>query len=666
MFKTVRMDFVSLILEKTISPYIMAYLAEKEFIQLTSADKFHQKALTHPEELSRLIDDTTQLESSLHEIVSALHIDSGDLENGSIDSQHLIGTIYDSKAFGNLMQEIQSLRSEINHTMQRIENIETTINDLYQYSHNLMSFERSDFQVDTLRCLRHFAHKFGFIDTRDIEKLKESLKNHLYYMSTWDETSQRKAITLFVQKKDQSILEKIFHGLNFSPVELPDKYQGTIKEVLDQIELSLWERRETLLELQYNMKKLAEDKMALLSRVTMLVRYSRSLIKGYQSSIATGHYIYVCGWVPTLYNDEIKRYINRRYQSDQVLMETIDANKAVQQYPHLGKIPSMFWHNAIVKPFQLLVTTYGYPGYNDIDPTVIVSIGFLLFFGMMFGDVGHGAILALSGAFLAFNRRISGEFLKDGGFILFACGLSSMIFGVLFGSIFAYEDVFPPLWFHPMQNINYLLVFSIGLGVIYLSVAILLNIIQAFMQHNLKEALFGHNGLISFIFYWSLIIVAILMLKFNMEINILYILISSVILLSMIMFRDILARWLILQKTPTDHEEKESIIQQLFEIIEMVMSYFTNTISFVRIGAFALTHAALGSAIFMLNMVFKDMLNSGTFTDLISVISGNGLIILLEGMVVGIQTLRLHYYEFFSKFYAGDGMKFSPMTLKQP
>lgn len=660
------MDFVSLILEKQISPYVLAYLAEKEFIQLTSADKFYQKALTHPEELTKLIEDTSSLENNLREVISALHITPGELETDTFESEQLVSTIYDPAAFSSLIQEMQVLKTEVTQNTRKAENTENSINDLFQYSHSLMSFEGSDFQVDLLRHLHFFAHKVGFIDIKDTIKLKESLKDHLYYMNIWDENLRRKAITIVVMKKDQSLLEKIFHGLNFVEVELPDQYQGTIKEVLDQIELSIWEKRETLLELNYTMKKLAEKKAMLLSKINCMIKYLRPLIKGYQSSIATGHYIYVCGWVPILYIADIKKYIHRHYQLNQVLLETIEANAAIRQYPHLGKIPSMFWHHAIVKPFQLLVTTYGYPGYNDIDPTVIVSVGFLLFFGMMFGDIGHGAVLALTGAFLAFNRRVTGEFLKDGGFILFSCGLSSMAFGVLFGSIFAYEDVIPPLWFNPIENINYLLIFSIGIGIIYLSVAIVLNIIQAFLKGNLKEALFGHNGLISFIFYWSLIIVAILMLKFNMEINILYILISSAILLSMIMFRDFMAGFILRQKNNSDHEEKESIIQQLFEIIEMVMSYFTNTISFVRIGAFALNHAALGSAIFMLNMVFKDMLNTGTFTDIINVISGNVMIILLEGMVVGIQTLRLHYYEFFSKFYAGDGIKFSPLTLKQP
>ncbi|MDQ7055072.1 MAG: V-type ATPase 116kDa subunit family protein [Persephonella sp.] len=149
----------------------------------------------------------------------------------------------------------------------------------------------------------------------------------------------------------------------------------------------------------------------------------------------------------------------------------------------LLKTPSVF------KPFERLIQNFSYPKYGEINPTVPFALSFLVLFGVMFGDVGHGLVLVAVGYFLKQKYRDAGE-------IFILSGLSSAFFGFLYGSFFGFHDLIPHLLFSPIKNINSILIMSLVIGVIMLSLSFLLNIISLFRRKKIKALIAGEGGLL--------------------------------------------------------------------------------------------------------------------------------------------------------------------------
>lgn len=230
-----------------------------------------------------------------------------------------------------------------------------------------------------------------------------------------------------------------------------------------------------------------------------------------------------------------------------------------------------------------------------------------------------------------------------------------MIFGVLYGSIFGREDIIPAIFISPMKNIQTMLIYGIGIGVVLIIIAMILNIKNGIKNKDKKKIFFETNGIAGLIFYLTILISGIyFLLKGKMIVSISILSIFIIVPLIAIMFKDILAEKIFKEKS----KEKSSFIEKLFEVVEILLSFASNTISFVRIAAFAINHVGLCMAIYILSEMV-----TGTGTLVVSII-GNVLVIVLEGLIVGIQVLRLEYYELFSRFYTGDGKEYKPLKEK--
>ena len=183
----------------------------------------------------------------------------------------------------------------------------------------------------------------------------------------------------------------------------------------------------------------------------------------------------------------------------------------------------------------------------------------------------------------------------------------------------------------------------------------ILNIKNGIKNKTMKKVFFATNGLAGLIFYVLILSSGVyFLLKGKMFISIGILSIFIIIPLFAIMFKDFLASKIFKEK----NSEKTSIVEKIFEIVEILLSFASNTISFVRIAAFAINHVGLCMAVYILSNMFT---GSGS---LIVAIIGNIIVIVLEGLIVGIQVLRLEYYELFSRFYTGDGKEYKPLREK--
>ena len=326
--------------------------------------------------------------------------------------------------------------------------------------------------------------------------------------------------------------------------------------------------------------------------------------------------------------------------------------------------PILLNNNNFFRPFERLVKNAGIPGDTEMDPTPIAAITYVTMFGVMFGDAGQGMVLVLAGLLLtvwASRQQPLREFFYDGGIILAVCGASAVLFGILYGSVFSNENFFPPLWFNPMENIMGLFTAAILMGAAFILIGMILHFINAMNRGDYHEALFGIKGLPGIAVYAGSIAVAIRFLLFNRAPSSGDITVILGLPLLVFFFRNVPGFLLKFQKTLFPHGMFEYLVETAVECIEMFSSFLGNTISFIRTGAFALSHAGLSIAVYTLaHMVNPDITAP---LSLLIIIAGNIFIILLEGLVCSIQAMRLEYYEFFSRFFQGSGTAFLPFSL---
>ena len=361
-----------------------------------------------------------------------------------------------------------------------------------------------------------------------------------------------------------------------------------------------------------------------------------------------GMYV-LSGWIPEDTYEEIKDSIAKDAPRTAITVEQVKNISASG-----ARIPTMLRNNKIVRAFQDIVGLYSIPSYGEVDPSPFVAITFILFFGFMFGDVGHGVLLWLGAAYLE-HRRI---FNKSLAYVMKCASCSSIVFGLLYGSFMGIEYERYALWLSPMHDTGTLFAVAIIFGVVMISVGMILNMIVRYRERDFGRLLFDGQGLAGLFVYWgsaAAIYISISGTRFPVA----YLWYAIVAALILTLFRDTLARTLLRQ-----HVESEPRALQVFEVFHNLMNYFTNTASFVRLAAFALNHVALSFAVLLISSMMGN-LPGGFILKALMLIFGNIFIVGLEGLIVFIQVLRLEYYEFFGKFYRGGGHVFKPVTWKK-
>ncbi len=300
------------------------------------------------------------------------------------------------------------------------------------------------------------------------------------------------------------------------------------------------------------------------------------------------------------------------------------------QMPSKADPPMILDNPRPLKAFEFFPRMLGVPADKDVDPTPLTTIIAPVLFGFMFGDVGQGAVLLGLGLWLSPRLPL----LR----LLIPGGAMAMVFGLLFGSVFSLEHVIPALWLHPMQEPITVLATALGLGVVLLSLGIGLDAAQAFWHRRLGHWLAEFGGIA--LAYFSLLAAFFMpMLAWGAGLG---------LVLTLALARD------------DESWSPGAAAKALAEFVETMMRLLVSTVSFSRVGAFALAHAGLSAAI----VGVADAVGGIGF--LITLIVGNVIIIGLEGLVTSIQTTRLILFEFFIRFYRAEGREFRPLSAPHP
>lgn len=376
--------------------------------------------------------------------------------------------------------------------------------------------------------------------------------------------------------------------------------------------------------------------------------------------IFSGELVIINGWMDAAHKGRLEKLL-REICGTRFYFTTGSRDES-RRFRNL--VPVLLRNNPLFRPFELLVRMMGTPGNMEVDPTPAAALAYVIIFGVMFGDAGQGLVLVLTGFII--NRYGSRKYggrnnVSDFGAIMTWCGISAALFGLLYGSIFSNEHIIPAFLFHPMEHMMELFMMAIMTGALFISAGLLLNVVNGLSSGHYGESLFGTKGVAGLVLYGSCIYLA---LRFVIAGRVPVpgeIALALSVPLALFCARGPLEFLLFHGEQMFPDGLFEYTVETIIEVIEMFSGFLGNTISYIRAGAFALSHAGLSMAIFTLAGMVNPAMNS---IGAISVIvTGNLFIILLEGLVCAIQSMRLEYYEFFSKFYRGDGVAFAPFYL---
>lgn len=533
-----------------------------------------------------------------------------------------------------------------------------------QDSYNKIApFKSLKYDIEDILSFKFIKFRFGRIPKEFWYNFKHYADNDLY--TIFEECAIDNDFVwgiYFVPELKRDRIDAVYSSLHFERTFIPDEYDeydGTpvmacnkLLIEIDKVDTKLRDL-ETTLQNNLNMYK------AMLFSSFLKIQSASDNFDVRKTAACTnndGHIFYIiCGWMTS--SDSIE--INKETTGDPnvvVLLEEPIASTA-------SKPPTKLKNPKIFKPFEMFITMYGLPTYGEFDPTIFVALTYSFIFGMMFGDVGQGLCLFIGGALLYKIKKI------PLAAIISSAGIFSTIFGFMFGSIFGFEDVLDAVWLRPthhmtslpfLGSMNTIFVLTIAFGMFLILIAMIINIINGLKSHNLGKALFDTNGIAGFIFYSALVAIIMLFMTGRSLPGTAILIIMFVIPLIIIGFKEPLTRLVEKKSTLMPKEKGMFFIQMFFELFEMLLSYLSNTLSFIRIGAFAVSHAIMMEVVLMLAGIESGAPNIAV------IIIGNIVVTGLEGLIVGIQVLRLEYYEMFSRFYDGNGKEFKPYKKQLP
>ena len=463
----------------------------------------------------------------------------------------------------------------------------------------------------------------------------------------------------FCPKSEAIKIDAIYASMHFERIYISEEFHGSPEQIyhdlmedLDQVNRSLEENKVRAQE------PLTACAARLLGARDRLASHSQNFdVRRLAACTKEKREVFyiLCGWMTQKDASAFQKEIEADESIYCFIEEGVDHHES--EPPVKLKNPRLF------KPFEMYVKMYGLPSYNEMDPTIFVGLTYSLIFGAMFGDVGQGLLLLIGGALLYHFKKIT---LAA---IISLAGIFSTFFGFMFGSVFGFEDLIPAVWLKPVEamtmvpglgNMNTVFVVAIVFGMFLILTTMVLHVINAVRAHDIENILFDQNALCGLVFYGSLVAVALLFLTGHKLPAAVVLGVMFGIPLILIMLKEPLTR-LVEKKSPVIEGGKVMFfVQSFFELFEVMLSYLSNTLSFVRIGAFAVSHAAMMEVVLMLGGAAE-----GGSINWIVIVLGNLFVCAMEGLIVGIQVLRLEYYEMFSRFYRGSGREFKPFLKKK-
>lgn len=516
-------------------------------------------------------------------------------------------------------------------------------------------FKNLNFDVSEILNFKYIHYRFGRIEKQYLQKFEKYIYDNLdtLFIKCGEDEMYVYGV-YFVPEHQAHKVHAVYSSMHFERIFIPNEYHGTAAEAFEKLDTRHREIHKALDAnkeasrkfLQDNSTKIVSAKAALdACSFSFDIRKLAACTPG-----DTNTFYILCGWM----TEKDALAFQKDIQNDEKIFCLMEDQKA----PATQKPPTKLRNPKLFKPFEMYVKMYGLPAYNEMDPTWFVAITYSFIFGAMFGDVGQGLVLFLGGLFLYKTKKM------DLAGIISCAGVFSVFFGFMYGSFFGFEEVLKAIWLKPMNQmmdvplvgrLNAVFVIAIGFGMFIILICMVFNIINSIRRGDTEKTWFDSNAVAGLVFYGSIVLTIGLFISGKKLPAAAILVIMFGVPLLLMFLKEPLTN-LVEKKSKILPEQKGMFfVQSFFELFEVLLSYLSNTLSFLRIGAFAVSHAAMMEVVLML----AGATNGGN-PNWIVVVLGNIFVCAMEGLIVGIQVLRLEYYEIFSRFYAGNGREFKP------
>ena len=561
-----------------------------------------------------------------------------DMENYSNDEDIDLATIE---------SQVDELEKEISDLLEKKKLLIEDIKEENLIRKQISLVKNIDFEIDKLFKMKYMKFRFGKVPKTSFDKLQLYAENLDVVMLKVYEEEEDVYLMYFMPRSAKENMDSLFASLYFERIRLAEEIKGCPKEALEKID-------KDILDLEYKLDVVQEEITIFHKKnndkIIQLYYHLNRLNQVFdvrKHAVHSKEAFYLTGWIA---DGELESFMDKIKGSRGVSCIVEDDDAVKKTTP-----PTKLKNARFFKPFEAIVSMYGTPSYTEIDPTIYVGITYLLMFGMMFGDVGQGLVLATLS--YIFYRKSKNSL----GILGIYLGVTSSFFGLFYGSIFGNEEFlrhhlsFIPM-INPMESKMIVLGGAVVFGIVLILSAMGINIINHYKNKKYGRLFLDRNGVVGLVFYIALLYYTATLFT-SADVSLLYILGLMVVPLIIIFFAHPLENLIEGKKNIFPEDKSGFFIESFFEILETILAILSNTISFMRVGAFALNHVGFFLAFRMLSTMV------GGAGSIFITILGNVLIIFLEGLIVAIQGLRLEYYELFSRFFNGDGQPFKPFAI---
>ena len=661
MARTTEMRLLELMVLKQDISTVIEYLGKKGSFQFQSKSKdSSEKKISD----SKLLDMDIQFFENLKKVSLNLNIplEEKDLSKCSAPSEE------DRNSASKIIASFNELSDRIAAAASELEKVENAHKEATAFSNLQVSYSE-------LEHLSFLSLRIGKIDSSVFDDVKDSMEGSAVVIALGNDKSH---ILVATSKKNRSAVDADLKKYGFVVLEVPEDFTGVPADVLESLETQKMEVKKSLDELLEEKKNFAEthkDKIHFLIKAFAI----GTQISEIQKKLESTELVYrLAGWVPYKETNDYMKDLDCATEG-RIAIRVYDPFEVPSVLSGKEQVPVKLSHGKFVKSFERMIFSYGAPLYGTIDPTPFVAIFFTLLFGIMFGDLGQGLVLLLAGILMA------AKVIKVGGWnkfapIFIAIGITSSIMGLLTGEFFSNETLLEPLseWITglfgtphapilkvmPEKGGSIKVMFglfgvAVAVGFIINSIGLIINMINNFILKRYDEALFGKNALSGALFFWYVVALLLRIFIFKHSIAV-YDWVILGVTLFFAAFAEPFENLLMKRKPVFENGFGTYMISGVVELIEVISGYLSNSVSFIRVGAFALSHAVLDYLVLLLTGMVG---GEGTIGGIIILIAGNAIIVVLEGMIVAIQVVRLQYYEFFSKFFHENGREFKPFQF---
>ena len=565
-------------------------------------------------------------------------------------------------ALGAAEGRLRPLEERSSAMLERQENLRRRLAEASAIFRQAGPFRELDVPLDLLggSMFLHFA--LGTLPADNLAALQVRVGPNVVLAPLAEHEGRRPLIAL-TSLETREHLEAALTDLGFVRETLCAEEGASARSLAEESQDEIEFLRGQLEEVREAVAALGREVARPLADLKRLLEMERALWEAEQQFPRTQATALVAGWVPAPDLPLIRRQVHEITGGRSVIQAV-----APEDVPE-EEVPVLLRHSRFLRPFVMLLENYGLPTYREIEPTVFMAVSYLVMFGMMFGDAGNGAVVAAGGAYLLWKGRTVAY--RDAGLLVLMAGLASVAFGIYFGSYFGITEIggrrlgHDPLGGSPVS----LMLAAVGIGVALMSVGLVLNIVNRLCHGQIIAALMDKFGLAGAAFYWGMLAV-LLAMKFadlrQWPHAGLMVLLAAVVPLTVVALKAPIQFFLARRSGHGVHGSLgEALVGSAIEVFDAVFGYLANTVSFVRLAAYAICHAAV---LFASVVIAKRLMAAwpgagGVVVGIIVIVLGNGVAILLEGIVASVQALRLEYYEFFGKFFSGSGQAFKPFRL---